>query len=348
MFKILSIDGGGIRGIIPAQILALAEEELNRTGKAGRICDYFDLICGTSTGGIIAIGLALGMPALEILSFYLDNAGNIFPRQSSKTKLMKILLKQELYKREELKRLLSGAYDKYAEASLARLGHCKTRVCIPAYNAEVGMMHVFKTPHDPQLIRDYQIPACDIALSTASAPVYFDSYDFAYTIKGDSKPLHYNCMIDGGIMANNPTLIGYTEAVHALNVPVEDIAILSLGTGNKMFKDKPQKMTGRYWLYKNKSLPLYDLISSAQADYTDNLMKFFQRGIGVGGNERFIYHRLQKSFDKDSVIDMDSSKKEDLNELEGIGQKLFTDNMQPLLQTFFDETKQEYQPLQQL
>ena len=92
MFKILSIDGGGIRGIIPAKILALAEEELNRTGKAGRICDYFDLICGTSTGGIIAIGLALGMPASEILSFYLDNAGMIFPRQSSKTKLMKILL----------------------------------------------------------------------------------------------------------------------------------------------------------------------------------------------------------------------------------------------------------------
>lgn len=348
MFKILSIDGGGIRGIIPAKILALAEEELNRTGKAGRICDYFDLICGTSTGGIIAIGLALGMPASEILSFYLDNAGIIFPRQSSKTKLMKILLKQELYKRDGLKRLLSSAYDKYAEASPARLGHCKTRVCIPAYDAEVGMMHVFKTPHDPQLIRDYQIPACNIALSTAAAPVYFDSYDFAYTNKGDSKPLRYNCMIDGGIMANNPTLIGYTEAVHALNVPVEDIAILSLGTGNKMFKDKPQKMAGRYWLYKNKSLPLYDLISSAQADYTDNLMKFFQKGIGVGGNERFIYHRLQKSFEKERVIDMDSSNKEDLNELQGIGQKLFNDNMQPILQTFFDKIKQEYQPLQQL
>ena len=346
MFKILSIDGGGIRGIIPAKILALAEEELNRTGKAGRICDYFDLICGTSTGGIIAIGLALGMPASEILSFYLDNAGMIFPRQSSKTKLMKILLKQELYKRDGLKRLLSSAYDKYAEASPARLGHCKTRVCIPAYDAEVGMMHVFKTPHDPQLVRDYQIPACDIALSTAAAPVYFDSYDFAYTIKGDSKLLHYNCMIDGGIMANNPTLIGYTEAVHALNIPVEDIAILSLGTGNKMFKDKPQKMAGRYWLFKNMSIPLYDLISSAQADYTDNLMKFFQKGIGVGGNKRFIYHRLQKSFEKESVIDMDSSNKEELHLLEEMGQKLFTDNKQPLLQTFLNETKQGYQPFQ--
>lgn len=79
MFKILSIDGGGIRGIIPAKILALAEQELQRTGQANRICDYFDLICGTSTGGIIAIGLALGMPASEILSLYRDHAREIFP-----------------------------------------------------------------------------------------------------------------------------------------------------------------------------------------------------------------------------------------------------------------------------
>ena len=346
MFKILSIDGGGIRGIIPAKILALAEEELNRAGKTGKIADYFDLICGTSTGGIIAIGLALGMPASEILSFYMDHASLIFPHQGTLKKLAKILFKQELFKRDALKQLISNAYDKYAEDFPARLGHCKTRVCIPAYDAGVGMMHVFKTPHEPQLVRDYQIPACDIALSTAAAPVYFDSYDFAYTIKGGTQSLRYNSMIDGGIMANNPTLIGYTEAVHALNVPVKDIAILSLGTGNKMFKDKPQKMAGRYWLFKNMSIPLYDLISSAQADYTDNLMKFFQKGTGVGGNERFIYHRLQKSFEKESVIDMDSSNKEELHLLEEIGQKLFTDNMQPLLQTFFNETKQEYQPFQ--
>ena len=91
MFKILSIDGGGIRGIIPAKILALAEEELNRTGKTGKIADYFDLICGTSTGGIIAIGLALGMPASEILSFYLDHASLIFPHQGTIKKLAKIL-----------------------------------------------------------------------------------------------------------------------------------------------------------------------------------------------------------------------------------------------------------------
>lgn len=79
MFTILSIDGGGIRGVIPATFLALLEEQLKREGKAAKTSDYFDLICGTSTGGIIAIGLALGMPAAVILSLYRDHAAEILP-----------------------------------------------------------------------------------------------------------------------------------------------------------------------------------------------------------------------------------------------------------------------------
>ncbi len=347
MFKILSIDGGGIRGVIPTKVLALAEEELARIGKASHICDYFDLICGTSTGGIIAIGLALGMPASEILSLYRDNAKTIFPYQSNFTKVKKILFEHELYERDVLKQLLIAAYNKYAGESPARLGHCRTRVCIPAYDANRGMMHVFKTPHHPQLKRDYQIPACDVALSTAAAPVYFDSYDFEYTIKGGTQSLRYNSMIDGGIMANNPTLIGYTEAVHALNIPMGDIAILSLGTGNKMFKDKPQKMAGRYWLYHNKPLPLYDLISSAQADYTDNLMKFYQKGLGTGGDVRFIYQRFQHSFENENNIGLDASDDISMNNMEHIGQNIFTDNMATIM-SFFDSQKQPYIPLQKL
>lgn len=74
-FKILSIDGGGIRGIIPAKILCdLEEEAIKKDGPNARLCDYFDLICGTSTGGIIAIGLALGMTAKEILDLYMEHA----------------------------------------------------------------------------------------------------------------------------------------------------------------------------------------------------------------------------------------------------------------------------------
>jgi len=78
-FKILSIDGGGMRGIIPAKILCELEEELQKDhGEDARLCDYFDLICGTSTGGIIAIGLALGMSAKEMLNLYIEHGKEIF------------------------------------------------------------------------------------------------------------------------------------------------------------------------------------------------------------------------------------------------------------------------------
>lgn len=81
-FKILSIDGGGIRGMMPARLLSELEDELTREGKNPRLCDYFDLICGTSTGGIIALGLALGMPAQDVLKLYRDNASNIFKKKT--------------------------------------------------------------------------------------------------------------------------------------------------------------------------------------------------------------------------------------------------------------------------
>jgi patatin-like phospholipase/acyl hydrolase len=72
-FKILSIDGGGIRGVFPAQYLVCLEQRLAEEGGTGRICDYFDLISGTSTGGIIALGLSLGIPAVELKDLYIEN-----------------------------------------------------------------------------------------------------------------------------------------------------------------------------------------------------------------------------------------------------------------------------------
>lgn len=152
MFRILSIDGGGIRGIIPAKILALLEEELGRRGMSPHIYDYFDMICGTSTGGIIAIGLGLGMSAGDILKLYVDNAGIIFPHKNLATKTCRIACGKSFYKRDVLKKLVSMVYDNAAGVSPARLGHSHTRLCIPVYDAHKGAMHVFKTSHHPELI----------------------------------------------------------------------------------------------------------------------------------------------------------------------------------------------------
>lgn len=348
MFRILSIDGGGIRGIIPAKILALLEEELGRRGMSPHICDYFDMICGTSTGGIIAVGLGLGMSASDILKLYLDNAETIFPHKSGWKNICNIFGGKSLYERDVLKGLISKAYNTAAGVSPARLGHSHTRLCIPVYDAHKGAMHVFKTSHHTELIREYQMPAVDVAMSTAAAPVYFDSYEFEYYPINGGQKITYSNIIDGGIMANNPTLIGYTEAVQSLKVPVGDLAILSLGTGTNLLSDMPKKLTAKYWLYEDKRFRLYDLMSSAQADYTSNLMKFYQRGIGNSESPMFIYDRLQHSFNNDDEVGMDDSSPQSLKHLENIGQELYGDHATSLLKTYFQGNKIPFEPCSRL
>ena len=332
MFRILSIDGGGIRGIIPAKILSLVEDELRRQGRSTDISDYFDLICGTSTGGIIAIALGLGLSPKSILKLYTSYAEEIFPKRTLKGIIARVLSGKSLYDRDCLAQLLEQTYREAVEGTIARLGHSRTRLCIPTYDANNGAMHVFKTSHHPQLRRDYQIPAHMVALATASAPIYFDSYDFDYTPQDGGERMYYYSNIDGGIMANNPTLIGYTEAVQSLHIPVNEVAILSIGTGDHLFRDVPRRMNAKSWLYRKKRfLPLYDLISSAQADYTSNLMKFYQRGLGENGHAHFIYERIQYNFEAEHVIAMDDSSRESLSRLENIGQELYGNHSNTIL-----------------
>lgn len=136
-FKILSIDGGGIRGIIPAKVLYhLEEEAIKKDGADARLCDYFDLVCGTSTGGIIAIGIALGMTAKDILKLYQENAKRIFPHKS----LWHAFIKNEpFYSREALEKLLAESFNPFDyRTNDTRIYHCKTRLCIPTYDLDKG------------------------------------------------------------------------------------------------------------------------------------------------------------------------------------------------------------------
>lgn len=346
MFRILSIDGGGIRGIIPAKGLSMLETELSRRGKASSICDYFDLICGTSTGAILAIGLALGIPATKMLTLYKNHAQDIFPSHNKRKLISAILRNRPLYDRKKLSDLIEQVYSDSVVGTQTRIGHCKTRVCIPTYDIGCGRMHIFKTSHHSQFDRDYQIPAHHVALASAAAPIYFDSYDFEYELYGTTEKRQYLSNVDGGVMANNPTLIGYVEAVHTLNIDPSELAILSLGTGDSIFKEEYSKKMGiLYWLYNKKTVAaIYDLFSSAQSDYVSNLMKFYQKGPGVGGEPRFIYERIQHCFSSDDNIRLNASDIQSLNRLEHIGQNLYGDKLSVLIDTFCDEIKEEFVP----
>ena len=342
-FKILSIDGGGIRGLYPARLLCELEDELRRSGNDSRLCDYFDLICGTSTGGIIALGLALGMPAQEILNLYKENATGIF-----KKKAFRFGFFHSMYSNDFLHDLLKETFSKYSANGDTRLGHAKTRVCIPTYNSVLGKAHVYKTAHHDRLFRDYQIPAHHVALSTAAAPVFFPPHSFTYTPVDSANPVEVSMNIDGGVIANNPTHIGIVEAHNTLGVPLADIRVLSLGTGHKVFTERKSEKGFGFWYWGNKKVRLVDLMFSAQSQNTDNLIKFLNNGVGEGEEPKFYYKRVQHHFGKGEDIKLDETDPQKLRQLETIALNSYKEHGAEIWKQFLTETKRDFKPVKQL
>jgi len=345
-FKILSIDGGGIRGVLPARFLCEMEDELVRSGISDpRLCDYFDLICGTSTGGIIAIGLALGMKAKDVLNLYKEHGSKIFDKKS---KLINSVRLKSRYNSKYLHDILQKTYAPYSDNGDTRLGHAKTRLCIPTFNAFSGKINVYKTPHHPGLNRDYLIPAHDAAISTSSAPFYFAPHSFNYEcpITGTKSDITHN--IDGGVFANNPTLIGIMEATQSLQIPFGEIKVLSLGTGILKFNEtSSRKRFGPlYWI--RGGVRIMELMLNTQSEHTDNLIKFLNQGLGQSGDNKFIYKRIQHEFQKGDNFKLDDTNNLKLSQLETHAHNLFKANGEFILNTFLNETKREYKPFKSL
>ena len=216
MRKILTIDGGGIRGTFPAAFLANLEEDLDQP--IGR---YFDLISGTSTGGIIAIGLALGLSAADILKLYEDKGPAIFGQTKSG-------LPGWLAARYRFGRWLFWG-PKYSAIPLRdaltevlgerRLGEAGTRLMIPAWHPKTQRVYIFKSAHHPRLTTDYKELAVDAAMATAAAPSIFAQHITANDVG----------LVDGGLWANNPTGIAVVEAIATLGWPAYDLKVLSIG-----------------------------------------------------------------------------------------------------------------------
>lgn len=206
MRRILSIDGGGIKGVFPAWFLATVEESLG-----DRISDYFDLIVGTSTGGIIAIGLGLGLRAQEILELYQEHAAAVFPQRRGPA-LVNWFLGPK-YKPSSLRTVLE---EKFADR---RLGESRVRLVIPSVNLDTGQVYIYKTAHHERFELDFRSPVVDVAMATAAAPAYFPAH---LTPSGTA-------LIDGGVWANNPTGMGVVEAIGVLGWDKSEVDVLSLG-----------------------------------------------------------------------------------------------------------------------
>lgn len=212
-FKILSIDGGGIKGAFVASLLTDLEKQYCRSGK--NVASYFDLIVGTSTGGILALGLGLGMPAADILNFYQKYGPQIFPQTNNCVKKFLKCLHNKVrvkYDRTPLETALKHVFQDM------KLGNAITRLVIPSFDLQTGEVHLHKTAHHERLQHDYNEYAYAVALATSAAPTYFPTY-FLRNIP----------LLDGGIWANDPALVAITEAQTLLGQDVKNISMLSLG-----------------------------------------------------------------------------------------------------------------------
>jgi patatin-like phospholipase/acyl hydrolase len=325
---VLSIDGGGIRGLIPAIVLAEMEQELKKTHPDKALYEHFDLICGTSTGAILAIAVALGIPAGDLVKFYKKNASLIFPKWFLKVLPRKArAVVTSIYGNKQLRRKLAEVYSSASGGTPPLINDLKTMVCIPSFNGNDGRINVLKTKHHPDYTRDYKLPAHEVALSSASAPVYFPPHSFSFENEFGSGT-NVN-MIDGGIFANNPSLIGILEATEKLGYTFDDIRLLSLGTGKgrHIIKTSWKPKDIWYWLFPKPRL--LDIVLDSQAQITEQYLLFLQKAIAKQG-QTFHYLRVQHDLGTDT-IDLNVSGKKELARLESIGNELSKNNLPHIL-----------------
>jgi uncharacterized protein len=330
-FRILSLDGGGIRGVFPAKFLSLLEADLKKQGLIqNHLYERFDLICGTSTGGIIAIGLALGIPAIEIYEFYLDNAGAIFG--SGKWLTGRFFRSKHL--RHNLETLIREKFCTANNGKDPLLGDCKTSLCIPSYDLLNGKPILLKTKHHPEYIRDHKIPAFKVALATSAAPTFFDPLSTEYTdLAGNNQT--FSNKVDGGVYANNPTLIGIFEAQKAFGRNLSDLRVLSIGTGTHKYLDaSSRKKWGiRYWLLPRPRI--IDLFMQGQSQHVDELVGLLHRGIGKKEANNFNYHRVNAELDASIHMELDEFDRTKLQRLSEKAQFAYQENATKIIEDIF-------------
>ncbi len=301
-FKILSIDGGGIKGLYSARILQKLESELQEQNNDNslRIVDYFDLVCGTSTGGLIALAISLGKPMEEICRFYEEHGNKIFPNSNSGFRKFKQILFRGKYSDKYLKEVCNKFYGNH------KIGDSNCLLCIPSYDFTHGTYALFRYDHlEGNLSRHNKLSYADVALSTSAAPTYFPLAQ----IKEESNTQY----LDGGVWANNPTLVGFTEGIRYFvgeGKTYDSMQILSVASLNINKGNPPMLKRERSFL--NWANDLFDLSLIGQSKFCDIFLKT------IIGNTKFPleYVRIPSaeiSSEHEPYISLDNASKESLN-----------------------------------
>ena len=299
-FKVLAIDGGGIKGLFSAQVLAKFEEAFGT-----KVTDCFDLICGTSTGGIIALGASLGIPMKDVVRFYEEKGPAIFAESSKKTCIGKIrfLLRQVgLFGKYDSKELEGALKEVFGEKTMA---DCNNLMCIPAYNLNSARGRVFKKDYN-QFTEDNSKLCVDVALATAAAPTYLPVKE----IDGDQ-------FVDGGVWANNPSMVGFNEYLYqfANDERFDGVEILSISSC-EVAKGAIHKKTKRGFI--RWASALFDVFMNGQARST----LFYMNNLKGKLNFYYDYQRVCNdalSPEQAKIIDMDNASPKAIERLKSLG-----------------------------
>ncbi|XP_055834008.1 patatin-like protein 2 isoform X1 [Solanum dulcamara] len=335
---ILSIDGGGIRGIIPTIILNVLESQLQELdGTDARLADYFDVIAGTSTGGLVTAMLTAPdennrplYAAKDITPFYLEHCPKIFPQKNYCGLFAPI--------GKVVQALVGPKYDgKYLHEVIkeklkdSRLSNTITNVVIPTFDIKKLQPTIFST-YETKRSAHYDAKLSDICISTSAAPTYFPAYYFK--VEDENGNVREHNLIDGGVAANNPGLIAISEVSKEILkdnpdfFPIKPMdygrfLVISIGTGAAKFEHEyNSSMAAKWgivdWLFYKGSTPLFDIFTQSSADMID----YHNSVVFQALRSENSYLRIQEDELRGTEASMDVATKENLERLVEIGENL--------------------------
>ncbi|MBE9128504.1 MULTISPECIES: patatin-like phospholipase family protein [unclassified Coleofasciculus] len=304
-FRILSLDGGGIRGLVSAYMLQEIEAKLKENNKPP-LREHFDMIAGTSTGSILAAGIALGYPIKDLIDIYKTRGLEIFPYQKLfDMGRLKLLLKYGLsapkFSNEGLINVLKnerrfkkpdGSY-----ISMKEVGQDGKNpiVLILAYDTRYRNTTLFTNYHTPEEGNRWynKLPLWQICVSSASAPTFFPAYELKHHEENKDKGIKEEWSfphVDGGVTANNPSLCAIARAIQ-LGHKLEDISVLSIGTGENKKPLSFKEIEG--WGLIQWGLRISDVFMEGQAEIQSRICTQL-----MGGAPSRRYLRLQFDLNK--------------------------------------------------
>ena len=309
--RVLSIDGGGIRGIVPAVVLRELETRAEK-----RSYELFDLMAGTSTGGLLALGMTrpdgngLPLSAAELLDLYVQDGPKIFRRSVFHRLIGLGNLLEEKYPSRGLERSLNRTLGE------TRLSQALTEIFITAYDLEGREAFFFRSSRAKQ-DPTYDFEMREAGLATSAAPTYFEPV-LLEGIAGDARSYS---LIDGGVYAGNPSMCAFVEA-RVLFPEADRFVFLSLGTGTQVSAIPHSKAKG--WGVISWAQPILSVVFDGISDTVDFQIEQLL-GRAEGPLSDSFYLRLQTPLDG-ARDQMDDASPENIEALRELGRHVVEEN----------------------